>query len=103
MSELSAMKCTACRGDEPTLTDDEIVEKRGHLSDRNPNAPRTWRSSRPTPSDGEPNCGAPRVDLPPQASRPPSLHDPNQRLPATSFRRRSRAMTLAGSSRIPCR
>ena len=35
MSELSAMKCTACRGDEPTLTDDEIVEKRGHLSDRN--------------------------------------------------------------------
>jgi 4a-hydroxytetrahydrobiopterin dehydratase len=26
MSELSEMKCTACRGDEPTLTDDEIAE-----------------------------------------------------------------------------
>ncbi len=26
MSELSEMKCTACRGDEPTLTDPEIAE-----------------------------------------------------------------------------
>ena len=26
MSELSEMKCTACRGDEPTLTDAEIAE-----------------------------------------------------------------------------
>jgi 4a-hydroxytetrahydrobiopterin dehydratase len=26
MSELSEMRCTACRGDEPTLTDAEIVE-----------------------------------------------------------------------------
>jgi 4a-hydroxytetrahydrobiopterin dehydratase len=26
MSELSEMKCTACRGDEPTLTDTEIAE-----------------------------------------------------------------------------
>ena len=26
MSELSEMKCTACRGDEPTLTDDEIAK-----------------------------------------------------------------------------
>ncbi len=28
MSELSDMKCTACRGDEPTLTEAEIVELR---------------------------------------------------------------------------
>jgi 4a-hydroxytetrahydrobiopterin dehydratase len=28
MNELSEMKCTACRGDEPTLTDDEIAELR---------------------------------------------------------------------------
>jgi 4a-hydroxytetrahydrobiopterin dehydratase len=28
MSELSEMKCTACRGDEPTLTDAEIAELR---------------------------------------------------------------------------
>ena len=28
MSELSEMKCTACRGDEPTLTDDEIAQMR---------------------------------------------------------------------------
>ncbi len=26
MSELAQMKCTACRGDEPTLTDAEIEE-----------------------------------------------------------------------------
>jgi 4a-hydroxytetrahydrobiopterin dehydratase len=26
MSELAEMKCTACRGDEPTLTDAEIAE-----------------------------------------------------------------------------
>jgi 4a-hydroxytetrahydrobiopterin dehydratase len=26
MSELSQMRCTACRGDEPTLTDAEIAE-----------------------------------------------------------------------------
>ena len=26
MSELSEMRCTACRGDEPTLTDAEDVE-----------------------------------------------------------------------------
>jgi 4a-hydroxytetrahydrobiopterin dehydratase len=26
MSELSEMKCTACRGGEPTLTDDEIAK-----------------------------------------------------------------------------
>ncbi|HWS82075.1 MAG TPA: 4a-hydroxytetrahydrobiopterin dehydratase [Rubrobacter sp.] len=26
MSELSEMKCTACRGDEPTLTDAEIAQ-----------------------------------------------------------------------------
>jgi 4a-hydroxytetrahydrobiopterin dehydratase len=26
MSELSGMKCRACWGDEPTLTDDEIAE-----------------------------------------------------------------------------
>ena len=26
MSELSEMKCTACRGGEPTLTDDQIAE-----------------------------------------------------------------------------
>jgi 4a-hydroxytetrahydrobiopterin dehydratase len=28
VSELSEMKCTACRGDEPTLTDDEIAQMR---------------------------------------------------------------------------
>ena len=28
MSELSEMKCTACRGDEPPLTDPEIAELR---------------------------------------------------------------------------
>jgi 4a-hydroxytetrahydrobiopterin dehydratase len=28
MNELSEMKCTACRGDEPTLTDDEIADLR---------------------------------------------------------------------------
>ncbi len=28
MSELSQMMCTACRGDEPTLTDGEIAELR---------------------------------------------------------------------------
>ena len=28
MSELSEMRCTACRGDEPTLTDAEIGEMR---------------------------------------------------------------------------
>jgi 4a-hydroxytetrahydrobiopterin dehydratase len=28
MSELSALKCTACRGDEPTLTEAEIAELR---------------------------------------------------------------------------
>lgn len=28
MSKLSEMKCTACRGDEPTLTDDDIAELR---------------------------------------------------------------------------
>ncbi len=28
MSELAQMKCTACRGDEPTLTDDDIAELR---------------------------------------------------------------------------
>jgi 4a-hydroxytetrahydrobiopterin dehydratase len=28
MSELSEMKCTACRGDEPTLTDAEVAELR---------------------------------------------------------------------------
>jgi 4a-hydroxytetrahydrobiopterin dehydratase len=28
MSELSEMKCTACRGDEPTLTDAEIADLR---------------------------------------------------------------------------
>ena len=28
MSELSEMKCTACRGDEPTLTDDAIAKMR---------------------------------------------------------------------------
>jgi 4a-hydroxytetrahydrobiopterin dehydratase len=28
MSELSEMRCTACRGDEPTLTDAEITELR---------------------------------------------------------------------------
>ncbi len=33
MSELSEMKCTACRGDEPTLTDAEIVGLRPEVSD----------------------------------------------------------------------
>ena len=33
MSELSEMKCTACRGDEPTLTDAEIVELRSKVPD----------------------------------------------------------------------
>jgi 4a-hydroxytetrahydrobiopterin dehydratase len=28
MSALSEMRCTACRGDEPTLTDDEIAQMR---------------------------------------------------------------------------
>ena len=28
MSKLSEMKCRACRGDEPTLTDDDIAELR---------------------------------------------------------------------------
>ena len=28
MSKLSEMKCTACQGDEPTLTDDDIAELR---------------------------------------------------------------------------
>jgi 4a-hydroxytetrahydrobiopterin dehydratase len=28
MSELSEMRCTACRGDEPTLTDTEVAELR---------------------------------------------------------------------------
>jgi hypothetical protein len=28
MSELAQMKCTACRGDEPTLTDAEIEQLR---------------------------------------------------------------------------
>jgi 4a-hydroxytetrahydrobiopterin dehydratase len=28
VSELSEMKCTACRSDEPTLTDDEIAQMR---------------------------------------------------------------------------
>jgi hypothetical protein len=31
MSELSEMKCTACRGDEPTLTDAEIAELRPQI------------------------------------------------------------------------
>ena len=33
MSELSEMKCTACRGHEPTLTDDEIAELLPQVSD----------------------------------------------------------------------
>lgn len=33
MSELSEMKCTACRGDEPTLTDAEIAELRPQVPD----------------------------------------------------------------------
>ncbi len=33
MSALSEMKCTACRGDEPTLTDDEIAELRPKIPD----------------------------------------------------------------------
>jgi 4a-hydroxytetrahydrobiopterin dehydratase len=33
MSELSEMKCTACRGDEPTLTDAEIVGLRTEVPD----------------------------------------------------------------------
>jgi 4a-hydroxytetrahydrobiopterin dehydratase len=33
MSELAEMKCTACRGDEPTLTDAEIAELRPHVPD----------------------------------------------------------------------
>ena len=33
MSELTRMKCTACRGDEPTLTDDEIEELRPQVPD----------------------------------------------------------------------
>jgi len=28
MAELSELKCNACRGDEPTLTDDEVAELR---------------------------------------------------------------------------
>ena len=33
MSELSEMKCTACRGNEPTLTDAEIAELRSRMPD----------------------------------------------------------------------
>lgn len=33
MSELSQMKCTACRGDDPTLTDAEIAELRPQVSE----------------------------------------------------------------------
>jgi len=33
MSELSEMKCTACRGGEPTLTDDEIAELHPRIPD----------------------------------------------------------------------
>ena len=33
MSELAEMKCTACRGDEPTLTDAEIAELRPQVPD----------------------------------------------------------------------
>jgi 4a-hydroxytetrahydrobiopterin dehydratase len=33
MSELADMKCTACRGDEPTLTDAEIEELRPQVPD----------------------------------------------------------------------
>ncbi len=33
MSELAQMKCTACRGDEPTLNDAEIEERRPQIPD----------------------------------------------------------------------
>lgn len=33
MSELAQMKCTACRGDDPTLTDAEIEEMRPRVSE----------------------------------------------------------------------
>src|SRR5215216_8201151 len=33
MSELTEMKCTACRGGEPTLTDEEIAELRTQVPD----------------------------------------------------------------------
>ena len=33
MSELAEMKCTACRGDEPTLTDAEIAELHPQVPD----------------------------------------------------------------------
>jgi 4a-hydroxytetrahydrobiopterin dehydratase len=33
MSELAEMKCTACRGNEPTLTDAEIAELRPQVPD----------------------------------------------------------------------
>jgi 4a-hydroxytetrahydrobiopterin dehydratase len=33
MGELTEMKCTACRGDEPTLTDPEIEQLRPQVSD----------------------------------------------------------------------
>lgn len=33
MSELSQMKCTACRGEDPTLTDAEIEEMRPRVSE----------------------------------------------------------------------
>jgi 4a-hydroxytetrahydrobiopterin dehydratase len=33
MSELLEMRCSACRGDEPTLTDAEIAELRPQLSE----------------------------------------------------------------------
>ncbi|MDQ3795670.1 MAG: 4a-hydroxytetrahydrobiopterin dehydratase, partial [Actinomycetota bacterium] len=33
MSELAQMKCTACRGDEPMLTDAEIEELRPQVPD----------------------------------------------------------------------
>ena len=33
MSELAEMKCTACRGDEPTLTDAQIAELHPQLPD----------------------------------------------------------------------
>ncbi len=33
MSELAEMECTACRGDEPTLTDAEIEELRPQIPD----------------------------------------------------------------------
>ena len=35
MSELSEMTCTACRGDEPTLTDAEIAELRPQVAEWN--------------------------------------------------------------------